>query len=60
MYEDQKQKFRKIIEQLGNKEMKLDMDDPDYDEKFNKLEENKMACQQLVEQMQAKRLALLC
>lgn len=86
MYEDQKQRFREIINQLGDKEMELDIDDPDYDEKFNKLadrvelmtkrmdvitqkigeltnlklEEDKMACRQLVEHMQAKRLAVSC
>ncbi len=86
MYEDQKERFRKIIERLGDKEMELNMNDPDYDEKFNKLAdrvelmtkrmdvitkkiseltnlklgEDKMACQQLVEHMQAKRLAVSC
>lgn len=84
MYEDQKERFRKIIEALGEKELALDLDDPDYDEKFNKLadraelmakhmdlitkkiselntmrlEADRMACQQIVEQMQTKRLAL--
>lgn len=38
MYEDQKARFRKIIEDLGKKEIELELDDPDYDEKFNKLE----------------------
>lgn len=84
MYEDQKERFRKIIEALGEKESALDLDDPDYDEKFNKLadrvelmtnrmdvitkkiselttmrlEADRMACRQIVEQMQTKRLAL--
>lgn len=39
LYEDQKERFRKIIQALGEKEMELDLDDPDYDEKFNKLED---------------------
>lgn len=86
MYEDQKERFRKIIEALGEKEMELDLDDPDYDEKFNKLadraelmnkrldtitkkiseldalklEEDRMTCKQIVERMQAKRLAVCC
>lgn len=38
MYENQKQRFRKIIEELGRREMELDIDDEDYEEKFNQLE----------------------
>ncbi|GEM_PF-5162090 len=30
VYEDQKQRYRKIIEKLGQKEMELDIDDEDY------------------------------
>ncbi len=38
VYEDQKQRYRKTIEKLGQKQMELDIDDEDYIENFNKLE----------------------
>lgn len=38
MYENQKQRFRKIIEELGRKEEELDIEDENYEEKLIKLE----------------------
>lgn len=37
VYEDLKERFRKIIDALGEKVSELDINEPDYDEKFNKL-----------------------
>lgn len=39
VYEDQKERYRKTIEKLGQKEMELDIEADDYLEKFNQLED---------------------